>query len=59
MRIEGYDVIRNDRNREGGSVMIMIKNTLRRIVVEEVRGGSESIWMTMNNGRVNVSFGIV
>ena len=29
MRIEGYDVIRNDRNREGGVVIIMIKNALR------------------------------
>ena len=26
----------------------MIKNTLRGIVVEEARGESESIWMTMN-----------
>ena len=52
MRIESYDVNRNDRNRD-----VMIKNTLRGIVVEETRG--ESTWMAMNNGKVNVKFGVV
>ena len=59
MRIEGYDVIRNDRNREGGGVMVIIKDALRGIVVEETRGENESIWMTLNNGRVNVRFRVV
>lgn len=45
-----YDVIRNDRNKDRGYVMIIIKNTsvtLSGIVLEEVKGERESIWMTI------------
>ena len=49
LEMEGYTLIRNDRNEEGGGVMLMMKSEYKQetIEVERTSGSMESLWVTM------------
>ncbi len=56
----GYKIYRKDRNKDGGGVMLLIKDVLHGIIVEEEESQEdECIWLTMNNGRVNLRIGVI
>ena len=63
IEINGYDTIyRNDRDDgKGGGILIAIHNNLKHVVCETAKTKEEyeSIWMVLNNGRVNMKIGVV
>ncbi len=62
LKIEGYETIyRNEREGKGGGILIAIHNNLRHVVCETGRTNEEyeSIWIVLNNGKVNLKLGVV
>ena len=60
--IEGYDTVyRNEREGKGGGILIAVHNNLMNIVCEiaQTKEMYESIWLVLNNGRINVKIGVV
>ena len=59
--MDGYIIYRNDRNGDGGGVLIAIKDVLKGIMVEESnsKGKEESIWLSLNNNKTKIRIGIV
>ena len=57
--MEGYTIYRNDRNGDGGGVLIAIKDVLKEIMVEESKRKEESIWRSLTNNKTNIRIGIV
>ena len=55
--MEGYTIYRNDRNGDGGGVLIAIKG----IMVEESNSKrkEESIWLSLTNNKTKIRIGIV
>ena len=51
--MEGYTIYRNDRNGDGGGVLIAIKGVLKGIMVEESNSKrkEESIWLSLTNNK--------
>ena len=48
--MDGFTIYRNDRNGDGGEVLIAIKDVLKGIMVDESNGKrkEESIWLSLN-----------
>ena len=59
--MEGYTIYRNDRNGDGGGVLIAIKDVLKGIMVEESNSKrkEESIWLSLTNNKTKIRIGIV
>ena len=59
--MEGYTIYRNDRNGDGGGVLIAIKDVLKGIMVEESNSKrkDESIWLSLTNNKTKIRIGIV
>ena len=59
--IEGYTPYRNNRNANGGGVVIAVKNNLKHITkkVYETKGNLESIWITIDNNKIKTRIGAV
>ena len=57
----GYTIYRNDRNGDGGGVLIAIKDVLKGIMVEESNSKrkEESIWLSLTNNKTKIRIGIV
>ena len=59
-QIDGYTIFRNDRNSEGGGVMLLIRDELRGLIVDrDVETHGESIWISLSNDRLKVRVGVV
>ena len=58
-KIDGYTILRKDRNGEGGGVMLVIKDCISALVVDKDITHGESMWVSVNNGRVNIRIGVV
>ena len=56
MESEGYAVYRNDRNNNGGGVLIGVKIELKNVctIVEKKKDIEESIWVLINNSRIHI-----
>ena len=54
IEIENYEVYRNDRNEEGGGVLIAVKDTYKNVTVEVQRENKEeeSIWVAIGTNTV-------
>ena len=59
--MEGYTIYRNDRNSDGGGVLIAIKDVSKGIMVEESNSKrkEESIWLSLTNNKTKIRIGIV
>ena len=59
--IEGYTVHRNDRNGNGGGVLLAVKIDIKGLIVQECKDSEEgeSLWMSMGNTKMNLRMGIV
>ena len=59
--MEGYTIYRNNRNGDGGEVLIAIKDVLKCIMVEESisKRKEESIWFSLTNNKTKIRIGIV
>ena len=59
--IEGYTVHRNDRNGDGGGVLLAVKIDLKGLIVQECKDSEEgeSLWMSMGNTKMNLRMVIV
>ena len=59
--MKGYTIYRNDRNGDGGGVLIAIKYVLKGILVEEnnSKRKEESIWLSLTNNITKIRIGIV
>ena len=51
IKIEGYKIYRNDREKEGGGVLIAIKNELEKMTIETERINNieETLWIKIDN----------
>ena len=51
--MEGYTIYRNERNGDGGGVLIAIKGVLKGIMVEESNSKrkEESIWLSVTSNK--------
>ena len=60
LEIEGYKMLRNDRNEEGGGVMVAVKEKYKNIVIEVSREKDmeESLWMVFGS-REKMRIGVV
>ena len=61
LKIEGYEIYRNDRNEDGGGVMLAVKKELKFISVEVKQTSEylESLWVLINNNKVKLRIGVV
>ena len=63
IQIDGYEIFRNDRiTGGGGGILVALKKDLRGITVREDEKGkqiTESMWLRINNGKVDVKLGVV
>ena len=61
-QLQGYaEPFRNDRNQDGGGVMLLVKEELKHISVEVKRTSEhlESLWILINNEKVKLRIGVV
>ena len=51
IEIEGYHLLRNDRNKDGGGIVIGVENKLKHIttIVEKKKDVEESLWVAISN----------
>ena len=61
IEVEGYHIFRNDRNNEGGGVLIGVKKCLSNVAVEvgKTKEVYESLWVVIDNGQVKIKVGAV
>ena len=61
LKIQGYEPFRNDRNKDGGGVMFLVKTELKFITLEVKRTSEhlESLWILINNNKVKLRVGVV
>ena len=61
IEIEGYAVYRNDRDENGGGVMIAVKKELKNITTEikRTKENLESMFIMINNSQIKLRLGVV
>lgn len=59
IKIEGYNIIRNDRNRTGGGVCFYIKNIIKFAEESKIKTGIESLWLKLKNGNADLVIGTI
>ena len=61
IKIEGYKIYRNDRDKDGGGILVGIQKQLKNLVtiVEKNKGIEESLWMVIDNKQVPVRVGVI
>ena len=61
LEIEGYEIYRNDRDSDGGGVLIGIQKQLDNLVtiVEEKKDTVETLWMVLDNDQVAIRVGVI
>ena len=60
-QIEGYNVIRNDRNGSGGGCLIAYKKELRTLITELDADAEkhENLWITVGNDVAKIKLGVI
>ncbi len=58
---ENYKIFRNDRNKDGGGVLLAIRKEFVNIVIEvsHTKEMFESLWIAFDNGNVKAKLGVV
>ena len=61
LEFENYKIFRNDRNKDGGGVLLAIRKEFVNIVIEVSRTKElfESLWIVFDNGNVKAKLGVV
>ena len=61
LQIDGYKNLRNDRNKDGGGVLIAVQEKLYNIttIVEKMKDVEESIWVVINNTCTAIRIGLI
>ena len=61
LEFEGYKMFDNNRNLEGGGVVIAVRKEIKSITVEvkKTKESFESLWVLINNTRIKVRIGVV
>ena len=61
LKLDGYEVYRNDRNNEGGGVLIAVRTEIENIctIVHKGSNVGEMLWVVMDNGKAKVRIGVV
>ena len=57
LSLEGYDLIRCDRNRHGGGVCLFIKQSISYNVLQDVNNCVESVWIKVTVNSQNFGIG--
>ena len=60
VELDGYKILKQNRNEDGGGIMITVHQNLEHItvVVDQKREPGETTWLTISNGRINIRFGV-
>ena len=61
IKVDGYKILRNDRDNDGGGILVGIQNQLKDIitVVENYKGIEESLWIVIDNKQVAIRLGVI
>ena len=61
MELEGYVKYPNNRNEEGGGVLVAVRKELKNVTTEvkRTKDAMESLWIVINNHRIKIRIGIV
>lgn len=61
IELEGYELYRNDRNNEGGGVLIGVSRQLENITVavEKKKEIEESLWIVLDNTKIKLRIGVI
>ena len=61
LELEGYVIYRNDRNEDGGGVMLAIRKEIKNITVEvkRTKESVESLWILINNTKIKIRIGVM
>lgn len=61
VQIPGYKVYSNNRNGEGGGILVAVKDTLSNVVIEVKRemGQYETLWLKLDNTRQCIRLGVI
>ena len=56
LEIEGYEVFRNDRNSNGGGILIAVRKELKNVctIVTKESGIGETLWVAINQSWWNI-----
>ena len=59
--IKGYKVFDNNRNGDGGGILIAIKDEIAAVTVEikKEKTHHEALWLRINNGRTKIRVGVI
>ena len=61
VKIDGYKILRNDRDQDGGGIMIGLQKQLKDIytIVEKQKEVEESLWIVIDNKQVAIRVGVI
>ena len=61
MELDGYVKYPNNRNEEGGGVLVAVRKELKNVTTEvkRTKDAMESLWIVINNNRIKIRIGIV
>ena len=61
LEIDGYTPLRNDRNKDGGGIVIYVENKLKHIttIVEKKKDVEEALWVVVDNSKFALRLGVV
>ena len=61
VNIDGYVVYRNDRDENGGGILLAVKKELKYVTTEVLRTDEhlESLWIVIDNKRIKLRIGVV
>ena len=59
IEIPGYEIERNDRNKDGGGCLIAYKKQMKNLVVEIIKKETEAMWITIGNSNAEMKIGTV
>ena len=59
--IEGYEPLQNNRDADGGGVLIAVKKDIAKItqIVRKEKKTGESLWIVINNKKIQIRIGLV
>ena len=61
LKIDGYEFLRNDRNKDGGGVLVGIDERLYKIatIVERKKEVEEALWIVIDNTQISLRIGVI
>ena len=61
LEIDGYKIYRNDRDSEGGGIMVAVNEALQNVctIVEKDKTIGETMWLVIDNSKIKIRDGVL